>query len=601
MVSLVIAIRTMRPYLYTVGVLLWVLYRTIQTCTSNSSGGDSGSDNNTPSLSLLQLWQALVLQMESNLMDVVTNTPISFLLVPLFKWFFLVSQDIMWMIMMTGLLRVIYCLYHFSYPEWKDLLVDRAFEAAKNVPQVAKHLQDEQEKMKPGMQESMNKHADRNILTALPPQGKLHVLQELTKTSESEHVKWQTGKVSGAVYSKDADHLKLMNDTYGLYSVSNPLHAGMWPKINQCEAEVIAMTSTLLHGNGIGCTSSGGTESIMLAIKAHVVAYGRQRGIAHPELICGTTAHAAVDKACDVFGIRKVMLDCNHTTSYTLDPKQVEKHITANTILIYGSAPNFPQGTIDPIEALGQLALKYDIGLHVDACLGGFVLPFARQLGYKFPKFDFQVPGVTSMSADTHKYGYATKGTSVVLYRDSALRHAQYFAYAQWTGGMYATPTFAGSRPGALVACAWASLVSIGQEGFQLRTKSIIDASAMITDGVSKIRGLHIMGEQQPSMVVCFGSDKLNIYRIGDAMTAKGWHLNSLQNPASIHVCVTLNVVPHAEEFLQDLRQAVEDVEKEDPEESKKGTAGIYGMSVSIPEGPVNDLLRVWIDLFLEP
>jgi sphinganine-1-phosphate aldolase len=561
-------------------------------------------------MSLLQSWQDLVLQMESNVMDVVTyytnRTPtVSFLLFPLSRWFWLVSQDAMWMIMMMGVSRVIYCLYHFSYSEWKDLVVDRAFQAAKNVPQVAKQLQDEQEKMKPGMKKSMKKHADRNVFTALPVQGQLGVLQELTQASETEHVQWLTGKVSGTVYSDDAQHLKLMNDTYALYSVSNPLHAGMWPKINQCEADVVAMTSTLLHGTGIGCTSSGGTESIMLAIKAHVVYYGKRRGIVHPELICGTTAHAAVDKACEVFGIRKVMLDCNNReTSYTLDPQQVEQYITSNTIMIYGSAPNYPQGTIDPIEALGQLAQTYDIGLHVDACLGGFVLPFAVQLGYKFPKFDFQVPGVTSMSADTHKYGYATKGTSVVLYRDNELRHAQYFTYGQWTGGLYATPTFAGSRPGALIGCAWASLVSIGQEGFQVRTKRIIEASTMIADGVSKIRGLYIMGDQQPSMMVCFGSQddkQLNIYRIGDAMTAKGWHLSSLQNPPSLHICVTLNVVPHAKEFLQDLRQAVEDVKKEDPAESKKGSAGIYGMSVSIPEGPVNDLMKVWLDLFLEP
>ena len=599
MVSLVVAIRTLRPYLSILGVLLLVLYRTFQTLTN---------DNEVPHLSLLQLWQAHVLQMESHVMNVVTytNTPVSFLLVPLSKWFLLVSQDAMWMIMMTGVWRGLYCLRHFSYLEWKDSIVDRAFQAAKNhVPQVAKQLQDEQEKMKPGMQASMNKHADRNIVTRLPAKGQAGALQELTQASKTEHPKWLSGKVSGTVYTDDAKHLKLMSDAYALYSVSNPLHAGMWPKINQCEAEVVAMTSTLLHGNGIGCTSSGGTESIMLAIKAHVVSYGKRRGIVHPELICGTTAHAAVDKACEVFGIRKVMVDCNHAgTSYTLDPQQVEQYITCNTIMIYGSAPNYPQGTIDPIEALGKLAQTYDIGLHVDACLGGFVLPFAVQLGYKFPKFDFLVPGVTSMSADTHKYGYATKGTSVVLYRDNALRHAQYFTYAQWTGGLYCTPTFAGSRPGALIGCAWASLVSIGQEGFQVRTKSIIDASTMIADGVSKIRGLHIMGDQPPSMMVCFGSDKeqqLNIYRIGDAMMAKGWHLSSLQNPPCIHLCVTLNVVPHAKEFLQDLRQAVEDVKKEDPGESKKGSAGIYGMSVSIPEGPVNDLMRVWLDLFLEP
>jgi glutamate/tyrosine decarboxylase-like PLP-dependent enzyme len=162
------------------------------------------------------------------------------------------------------------------------------------------------------------------------------------------------------------------------------------------------MTANLLHGNSavVGATSSGGTESIVLAIKAHREYYGRKRGIAYPEVICGTTAHAAIDKACELLHIRKVSVNVDPVT-FTLDPRQVEKRITSNTILIYASAPTFMQGVIDPIEELSNVALKYDIGLHVDACLGGFVLPFAQKLGYDIPKFDFECPGVTSMSAGT--------------------------------------------------------------------------------------------------------------------------------------------------------------------------------------------------------
>jgi glutamate/tyrosine decarboxylase-like PLP-dependent enzyme len=171
----------------------------------------------------------------------------------------------------------------------------------------------------------------------------------------------------------------------------------------------------------------------MLAIRAHYNYFGKRRGISYPEIVCCSTAHAAVDKACDAFGIRKVCIPCDPVT-FTLSVQQVRKHLTSNTILIYASAPCYPQGVIDPIQQLGKLAMQFGIGLHVDACLGGFVLPFAKQLGYDIPAFDFECEGVTSMSVDTHKYGYASKGTSVVLYRTKELRHGQYFSYSKWSG-----------------------------------------------------------------------------------------------------------------------------------------------------------------------
>jgi sphinganine-1-phosphate aldolase len=248
-----------------------------------------------------------------------------------------------------------------------------------------------------------------------------------------------------------------MNKVYSLYSVANASHPGVWPRLNQCEAELIGMTSDLLHGRGIGCTTSGGTENIMLAIKAHCHHCGKLKGIAFPKLICWSMAHAAVDKACEVLGIHKFVIDCDDGKMFTLNPKLVRRQITCNTIMIYASASNFPQGTIDPIEALGKLAKEHDIGLHVHGYLGGFILPFVGESSKSsFPKFDFQVPGVTSMSADTHKFGYTSNGTSVVLYRDNALRHAQNVCYAQWTGGLYVTPTL------------WTSLVTIGKEGYRV-------------------------------------------------------------------------------------------------------------------------------------
>lgn len=246
-------------------------------------------------------------------------------------------------------------------------------------------------------------------------------VQNLTLRAEQENQIWKDGLVSGAVYGGEQSHNEMLNAVYGLYSLSNPLHPDIWPSISQCEAEVISMTSNLLNGgdtNVVGSMTSGGTESIIMAVRAHLKFYGKKRGIASPEIISGDTAHAGLNKACEMFGIRLIQVPCNEDTNYRIDAKEVEKRMSMNVIMIYSSAPSYPQGVIDPIGPLSDIAVKYGIGLHVDACLGGFVLPFARMMDYGIPIFDFEWPGVTSISADTHKYGYASKGTSVILYRN---------------------------------------------------------------------------------------------------------------------------------------------------------------------------------------
>lgn len=423
------------------------------------------------------------------------------------------------------------------------------------------------------------------------------IIRDLTESANREDEKWRDGKASGIVYNDDKQHSELMHAVYAAYSSGNPLHPGFWPKLNQCEAEVIAMTASLMHApEPIGAMTSGGTESIILAIRAHLIYYGRRRGIKYPEIICSSFAHAAVNKACEMFGIRQVVIDCNDGMAYQLRASQVRRRITSNTIMIYASAPSYPQGVIDPISGLSDLAVEFDLGLHVDACLGGFVLAFHKDA----PVFDFQHEGVTSMSADTHKYGYAAKGTSVVLYRRKELRHCQYFCYPHWTGGMYATPTIAGSRPGALSACAWASLVALGREGFEGRASRIVEAARAIAKGVRGIPGLKLM-TPDPFMVVCFGSDEVDIYRVLDSMETCGWTLNSLQNPACVHVCVTLPMTSKVALFLRDLQTAVAHVRKEGQAGKNKGTAGIYGAVGSLPDGPVECVLQTFVDMTLAP
>jgi glutamate/tyrosine decarboxylase-like PLP-dependent enzyme len=305
----------------------------------------------------------------------------------------------------------------------------------------------------------------------------------------------------------------------------------------------------------------------------------------------------AFDKAAQYFNIKIVVVPVDHC--FKGDVEKTRKAITNNTIVIVGSAPSFPHGIIDPIEQLSELARQRSIGFHTDACLGGFVLPWAKKLGYDVPPFDFTLPGVTSISADTHKYGYAPKGTSVILYRGSGLRHYQYFKAVDWPGGLYFSPTLAGSRPGALSAACWASMVAIGKQGYTQAAQRIMQAASAIKKEIGKMPDLQVMGE--PLWVIAFGSETLDIYRVMDYMTAKGWSLNGLHKPACLHLCVTLRHTQPgvAERFIGDLGDAVDYV-RENPQDEGK-MAPIYGMAATLPvRSIVEDLLERYIDLLYE-
>jgi hypothetical protein len=337
-------------------------------------------------------------------------------------------EDYIGFLLLIAVYRCAYCLYHYSLNEWFDLVISSTFDWGKeNIPGVKNELDKQTESFKADSDDILNKDPQRSLTLVMPESGRSHesILDEIEKYAVIEDEKWKKGKVSGTVYGDDPQHSQLMNSVYALYSWSNPLHPGFWPKLNQCEAEVIVMTANLLNGPPIGCMTSGGTESIILAIRAHLNYYGKRRGIQHAEIICGSTAHAALNKACDMFGIRLVVIDCSGESSfYQLSPSKVRRHVTINTIMIYASAPCYPQGVVDPIEDLSDIAQEFDIGLHVDACLGGFILPFMVDP----PVFDFRNKGVTSISADTHKYGFASKGTSVVVFRQKVSNSQRQFA-----------------------------------------------------------------------------------------------------------------------------------------------------------------------------
>jgi sphinganine-1-phosphate aldolase len=424
------------------------------------------------------------------------------------------------------------------------------------------------------------------------------VLADLETMAARERERWSEGQASGAVYHGDPEHVAFLSAVYALHSQSNPLHVDLWPSATKFEAEIVSMTARMLGGGDdvAGVVSSGGTESIMLAVKAH-----RDRAaLDRPQVVLPETAHAAFDKAAQCFGVEAVKVPV--AADMRADVAATEAALTDRTVLVVGSAPSYPHGVIDPIAELSELARARGIGFHTDACLGGFLLPFAERLGYDVSPFDFRLPGVTSMSADTHKYGYAAKGTSVVLYRGEELRHAQYFAYSDWPGGLYMTPTFAGSRPGALSAACWAAMVSIGADGYLEAARRILAAAAVIRRGIEGIDGLRVLGD--PLFCIAFATerDELAIYRVMDAMTARGWSLNGLHRPPAVHICTTLRHAEPgvAERFVADLADAVEDVRSAPGGDT--GMAPIYGMAATMPDrGAVTGMLKSFMDLWFRP
>ncbi len=440
----------------------------------------------------------------------------------------------------------------------------------------------------------------------LPEQGvdREEVLAQLQTMADAERARWESGLVSGAVYEGEPEHVAFLNRAYALHSQSNPLHLDIWPSAAKFDAEVVAMTAGMLGADEAGeeicgTVTSGGTESIMLAMRAYRER-GRAQGITSPEMVLPESAHAAFDKAADAFGIvqRKIPVGAD----FVADVAAMEAAITENTVVMVGSAPGFPHGLVDPIAELAAIARERGIGFHTDGCLGGFILPWAVKLGCTVPPFDFRVPGVTSMSADTHKFGYAAKGTSVVLYRGGELRHHQFFTFTDWPGGLYATPTFAGSRSGGLAAACWAALVSFGESGYLETTRRVLDAAAEMKHGIRAIDGLELIGD--PLYVLAFRSteEDLDVYRVMDEMTARGWSLNGLQRPPAVHICVTLrHTQPElAARFGADLRAAVAAVRA--TPQAEGGMAPIYGLAASVPDRSlVSDFLKGYMDRWYVP
>ncbi|RUS34756.1 pyridoxal phosphate-dependent transferase [Jimgerdemannia flammicorona] len=280
-----------------------------------------------------------------------------------------------------------------------------------------------------------------------------------------------------------------------------------------------------------------------------------------------------------------------------VDVKSVARAINRNTIMLVGSAINFPHGVADDITPLATLAKRHDIGMHVDCCLGSFVVPFLERAGFRTVPFDFRIDGVTSISCDTHKYGFAPKGSSVIMYEHKDIRKYQYFVRADWPGGIYASPGIAGSRPGALIAGCWAAMINMGENGYLDTTKQIVGARQKIQAGVESIPDLYVNGDPISTVISFSSRDPLNIYDVGDHLNKRGWNISPLQNPPALHISVTLLWVPSADEFVSDLREVVAALNA-DPSLRQGKSAAIYGTAASLPDKSlIAEIATGYIDL----
>jgi glutamate/tyrosine decarboxylase-like PLP-dependent enzyme len=434
--------------------------------------------------------------------------------------------------------------------------------------------------------------------TGLPRQA---ILGEVRQLSDQEARRWRGGKVSGAVYHGDPGHIEFLNQVYALQSQNNPLHADVWPSTTKFEAEIVAMTAAMLSGaaapEACGVVTSGGTESILLAMKAYRDWGRAAKGIERPGIVAPVSAHAAFDKAAGYFDMPICRVPLG--PDFRADVDAMRAALTPETIVLVGSAPPFPHGLVDPIEALSNLALERGIGFHTDGCLGGFLLPWAERLGYPVPAFDFRLPGVTSISADTHKYGYAAKGTSVLLYRTKELRRHGYFSVLDWPGGLYFSPTMAGSRPGGLSAACWAAMLEMGESGYLDAARRILETAGWIKRELGSLPDIDVIGD--PLFVISFRSKTLNVYQILQAMAERGWILNGLHLPASAHLCVTLrHTEPGVKEaWMDDLRASIEKV-RGDPR-APEGVGPVYGLAAAVEtRGMVRGILDWYMDTLYE-
>lgn len=397
----------------------------------------------------------------------------------------------------------------------------------------------------------------------IPKKGKTkREILDCLKHYKKNDVNWQSGRAFSYIFDPGGQVLEFAKKVYSFFLTENALDFTAYPSLLKLENNLVSMIRRHLNGDEqvVGNFTSGGTESIFLAVKAARDYYRKEKpDLKEPEMILPSSAHAAFHKAAHYLGLKTITVSVDPRT-FKADLKKTQKKMNDNTILMVGSAPTYTQGVVDPISKLSELAKKNGIWFHTDACMGGFLLPYFKRLGQPVPDFDFSLPGVCSVSVDLHKYAYAPKGASMVLYRSPELRTFQMFSFAKWLGYTIINPTVQSTKSGGPLAAAWAVLNYVGDDGYLNFAHKKLDAVKKIKQAITQIPELYLMAEPEMTLI-SFSSKKVNIFHIIDEMNLKGWYITpSLsfdQIPANIHLSVTLPNVEHTHEFIEDLKESV--------------------------------------------
>ena len=419
----------------------------------------------------------------------------------------------------------------------------------------------------------------------IPEQGRprADVLAQLRSFAEAD-VDWHGGKVWSLVYHAGDEHKEFLAEAHGAFASTNLLNPMAFKSLKRMESEVVSMTASMLHGpdDAVGTLTSGGTESILLAVKAARDRAKKLRWwVRTPEIVAPMTIHPAFHKAADYFGMKLRRVDVGD--DYRVDLDALKRAVGRNTVLIAASAPQYAQGVIDPIAEIGAFAQSRSLPFHVDACFGGFILPWFERLGEEIAPFDFRVPGVTSISADIHKFGYAAKGASLVVYRSMDYLRHQFHVDTDSPVGIYASPTILGTRPGGPIAAAWSTLNAMGCDGYLELARRTLDARDRLRDAVASLDGVEVLGRAEGPVVCWRSSDRaVSTYALADQLAERGWGVDRQQNPASVHCTVTANHADVVDAYVADLAAAVAAV-RANPSLNREGEAAMYGMMAKIP------------------
>ena len=419
-------------------------------------------------------------------------------------------------------------------------------------------------------------------------------LTEKLPICKSGDARWDQGKIFGFVYHPGNYYASVSEEYLRAFMYDSTLNPSTFPSLKNFEKDIINMAVELMHGNKntAGNVTTGGTESIFLALKvARDLAREREGQDTHFEVILPETIHPAFLKACHYLSLKAILVPV--AEDKRADPDAMQSAITEKTILMCCSAPCFPYGIVDPVSQIGQVAIKHNLLLHVDACLGGFMLPFLEETGYSVPLFDFRAPGVTSISLDAHKYGYAPKGVSIILYRNRKMRKQQFFIHTEWQGGIFASTTFMGTKSGGPLAGCWAIMKHMGREGYRTIAGEVMKTTLRLKEGIQEIDTLRVIAEPQMS-ILAFTSSNGDIYNIGDALASRGWHLDRLQFPEALHLTVTQLNIGMEKHFLLDLKDIVGNEPSLTKERKSTGTSVklASGLIQTLPASVVGKISR---------